>query len=352
MSGPRGLQLSGTQVIASVLATLTGAIAASYLGVAGTLVGAAVGSIASTTGTEVYKHYLQRSKERLRTAGQVLYNSAARTRTGNTMSQTAAGAGSGGRHAASPGTSSRPGADRDLADQETAVWDRRQYGATRDPRETQMIPGLATQWGGEPGGSAFNGGAPNGGSPNGSGSRNGGAFPNGGASNGDDTASQHAHGDLTGEAPARDDAGRSSLWDATTSFFGSLTRRQWLTYGGTAAGFFLVVVAAITVFELTVGKPISAAVYGGHASGTSVGNVLSGHSSRQQQATTHPASTSSATPAASTPASPTSAARTSSGTPTPSTSVAPSSPSTVPSATPSTRSSGTAQSTTTATPTP
>ncbi len=72
MSGPRGLNLSGTQVIASVLATLTGAIAASYLGVAGTLVGAAVGSISSTMGTEIYKHYLQRSQERLRTAGQVV----------------------------------------------------------------------------------------------------------------------------------------------------------------------------------------------------------------------------------------------------------------------------------------
>jgi hypothetical protein len=341
MSGPRGLQLSGTQVIASVLATLTGAIAASYLGVAGTLVGAAVGSIASTTGTEIYKHYLQRSQERLRTAGQVLYNSAARPRTGNTMSQTAAGAGSGGRHAASPGTSSRPGADPDLAGRETAVWDRRQYGATRDPRETQMIPGVAAQWGGEPGG-----GAPSGGS------RSGGAFPNGGAPNGDDTASQRAHGDLAGEAPARGDEGRGSLWDAATSFFGGLTRRQWLTYGATAAGFFLLVVAAITVYELTVGKPISAVVYGGHASGTSVGNMLSGHSSRQQQGTTHPASTSSATPAASTPASPTSPAATPSGTPTPSTSVAPSSPSTVPSATPSTGTSGAARSTTTVTPTP
>ena len=84
MSGPRGIHMSGAQVIASVLATLTGAIAASYLGVGGTLVGAAVGSLASTMGTEVYKHYLLRSQQRLRAAGQVLYQSAARTRTGNT----------------------------------------------------------------------------------------------------------------------------------------------------------------------------------------------------------------------------------------------------------------------------
>jgi len=72
MSGPRGLHLSGTQVIASVLATLTGAIAASYLGVAGTLIGAALGSIASTMGTEIYRHYLLRSQEGLKSAGEIL----------------------------------------------------------------------------------------------------------------------------------------------------------------------------------------------------------------------------------------------------------------------------------------
>ena len=84
MSGRRGLNLSAAQIIASVLATLSAAVAASFLGVAGTLVGAAVGSLVSTMGTEIYKHYLQRSEERLRSAGQVLYHSAARTRTGTT----------------------------------------------------------------------------------------------------------------------------------------------------------------------------------------------------------------------------------------------------------------------------
>jgi len=72
MSGRRGLNLSGAQIIASVLATLTAAVAASFLGVAGTLVGAAIGSLVSTMGTEIYKHYLQRSEERLKSAGQVL----------------------------------------------------------------------------------------------------------------------------------------------------------------------------------------------------------------------------------------------------------------------------------------
>ncbi len=156
MSGRRGLNLSAAQVIAGVLATLSAAIAASFLGVAGTLVGAAVASVVSTMGTEIYKHYLQRSEERLRTAGQVLYHSTGRARTGNTGVQ--AGAASSGPNAAHPDPAAQQGLTRDLgnrdaagrnpANQETAVWDRRQYGTPRDPRETQTISGPSTQWAG------------------------------------------------------------------------------------------------------------------------------------------------------------------------------------------------------------
>jgi hypothetical protein len=336
MSRPRGLNLSGTQVIASVLATLTGAIAASYLGVAGTLVGAALGSIASTMGTEIYKHYLQRSQERLLSAGQVLHH----TGTGTAVSGTGAGAAVGGRHAASAGSASRQVAGGE-AERETAVWDQRQYGVPRDPHETEMIPGVATEWGGGP-----NGGSPNGGNTNG-GTTNGGSpygrTANGRAANGGgrpgDTASYHAHGKLTDEGPAGDGAGSGSLWGAVTSFFSGLTRRQWLTYGGIAAGFFIIVVAGIIVFQLVVGRPL-------------LSNSFGAHTSRQQQHTTHPSSTPSATPTGSTPASPTSSAPATSGTPTPSsgtpspgTSGTASSPSTVPSPTPSTGSSGAARST-------
>jgi hypothetical protein len=346
MSGRRGLNLSAAQIIASVLATLSAAVAASFLGVAGTLLGAALGSVVSTMGTEIYKHYLQRSEERLRSAGQVLYHSAARTGTGNTNAE--AGAASGGRHAAHQGSAgqqgvtrdlgSRDGAGQDPANQDTAVWDRRQYGTPRDSRETQTISGFGTEWAG-----AANGGVSNGGSPNG-------GAANGGASNGWDgsgnSAGQHANGSITPEGADGDAGGHGSVWAAITSFFAGLTRRQWLTYGGIAAGLFIVVIAGIVVFQLAVGRPpLSSPV---------------GHASRQQQRTTHPSSTPSATPTGSTPASPTSSASTSgtptpaSGTPSPSTSVGSTSPSSVPSATPSTGSSGAAQSksTTQATPAP
>jgi hypothetical protein len=51
-----------------MMAALTGAIAASRLGIAGTIIGAAFMSLASTVGAAVYKHYLARSNERLRAA--------------------------------------------------------------------------------------------------------------------------------------------------------------------------------------------------------------------------------------------------------------------------------------------
>ena len=322
MSGPRGFGLSGAQVIASVLATLTGALAASYLGVGGTLLGAAVGSVASTLGTAIYKHYLERSQERLRTAGQVLYHSGARPRNQDTVSGTGTGTASGGRHTASSGTASQQRAAREQAARETAVWDSRQYGAPRDPHETQMIPGLATtQWDGTPNGGPPNGGAANGGGPG-------------------DMASQHAHGDLTEEGPTEEGPteGRGSIWAAVTSFFAGLTRRQWLTYGAIAGSFFLIVVMGITIFELAVGKP-------------PLGNAFSGRSARQdapRHPTGTPSATPSATPTGSTSATPTPSVGSSSGTPTPGASGASSSPSTVPSPTPS----GASRSSTTVTPTP
>jgi hypothetical protein len=65
----RRFEISGTQVVASVLATVTGAVAASFLGVAGTIIGAAVMSVAGTAGSAVYNHYLGRTARRLRSAG-------------------------------------------------------------------------------------------------------------------------------------------------------------------------------------------------------------------------------------------------------------------------------------------
>ena len=55
-------------------------------------------------------------------------------------------------------------AGQDPASQDTAVWNRRQYGTPRDPRETQTIAGFGTEWAGAANGGVSNGGSPNGGS--------------------------------------------------------------------------------------------------------------------------------------------------------------------------------------------
>ncbi|MEV0145759.1 MULTISPECIES: hypothetical protein [unclassified Nonomuraea] len=58
-------ELSVPQIGGSALAAVTAAVAASYLGVAGTVIGAAVMSVASTVGTAVYTHYLKRTGDKV-----------------------------------------------------------------------------------------------------------------------------------------------------------------------------------------------------------------------------------------------------------------------------------------------
>jgi hypothetical protein len=306
MSGPRGIHLSGTQVIASVLATLTGAIAASYLGVGGTLVGAALGSIASTTGTEIYRHYLLRSQERIKAAGEVLYHRTTGTHTvtqqpatqpnGATQpsgasqgngAQTAAG----GRHAAHQ---DRPG-------QETVTWRRQHPDGAPDAAETPLIPELMAL------------------RQNGQTTRWAGGRDRDDVTGHGHTASTRAGGQVgdgepgSGSPAASGGQGGGHWWDG-------VSRRQWLTYGGVTLGAFVVVIAVITIFELSVGKPVDAVVWGKHATGTSVGNVVSGHSSPHK--VTHPATTStpSAQPSSSAPQSPNGSVAPSSPAPSPSTS--------------------------------
>ncbi len=60
------LGVTTVQVSASAAASVTSALAASFFGVAGTLIGAAVGSIVSTIAGALYTEYLRRAGERIR----------------------------------------------------------------------------------------------------------------------------------------------------------------------------------------------------------------------------------------------------------------------------------------------
>src|SRR5699024_10133552 len=66
-SGGR-LGVSGAQVVGSALAAMSSAVLLSTVGVGGTLIGAAVGSVVITIGGAAYTYYLDASKEKIRKA--------------------------------------------------------------------------------------------------------------------------------------------------------------------------------------------------------------------------------------------------------------------------------------------
>jgi hypothetical protein len=64
----RTLHIDWVQLTAGALAAVSSAVLLSTVGVAGTLIGAVVGSVAVTLGNAVYSHYLALSKERVAAA--------------------------------------------------------------------------------------------------------------------------------------------------------------------------------------------------------------------------------------------------------------------------------------------
>ena len=60
------LSLSATQVLASGLAAVSATVAASYFGVAGTVIGAALGSVISVVGGAIYTYSIRQTRNRVR----------------------------------------------------------------------------------------------------------------------------------------------------------------------------------------------------------------------------------------------------------------------------------------------
>jgi hypothetical protein len=310
MSGRR-IDLSATQVIASMLAAVTGAVAASYLGVAGTIVGTAVMSVASTAVAAIYKHYIGRSRERLRAAREAAARSAPLL----------------AHHRAT-----QPGHDVSQAATRTDLsrGERGAYSATRpartagpDAEETQVLPAVASgphRWDGADRANGLADGATQivrHSDHDGLGSPANGATqfmprPDPGA--GDDGRSNA--GDVGPDAP------RDARW----------RRPRPLVLAGIALGVFLLAMAGITAFEALVGEPLDAVVGNGHGSGTTIGSIVGGSGGQttpRHAGPAHPSGSPSPTPRA-----PTTPTPTATPTPTPTSSASPT-PSPVPSPAPS-----------------
>ena len=281
----RRLNLSAIQVSAGILAALTGAIAASFLGVGGTLVGAGVGSLASTVGGEVYKHYLERTHERLRGAVDVRRYRTARSAVVGRV-------------------------DPVVAQNRLGVTSRRQEDGA-DAAETQVLkvprPGAPEQ---------------------GAVTTSGTTSPNDPMGN-SPTETFAAVDGLPQAMPAGTAAAMAS---AAAAKDGKGKRPRWLVLTAITVGTFLIAVAVITVIELSAGKNLNALLTNRPGGGTTVGGVVGGQNTKpttpatKQAASATPSATPSVAPSSRVPVSPTPSSGSGGATPTPSSTLTPGSP--------------------------
>jgi hypothetical protein len=337
--GARRLDVTPTQAVSSMLAALTGAIAASGLGIAGTFIGAAVMSLAGTVGAAIYKHYLARSHERLRAAAASRTPKASGNRVAAVLrhhlhldpdetarlptddpavvesADMAAGqpADTGGRPAlAGRGRPVTPAGLRPAADPAEAA----DLHPTPDLSDAADLPSAARF-----GPAADLGNAARATRLRAAGSRSA-AEPRDAAA-ADEPASVGGL-DRTMAGPCQPAGGRP----------GNRSRRRWLRLAGAMLGVFVVAMGAVTTIEAIAGKPLETLIWHRAGSGTTIGNVV-GHPARRHPATVPdnspaPSQRSSARPSSPAPSQPSSARPSStspgvvSPTPTPGNAVAPS----------------------------
>jgi hypothetical protein len=351
MSGRR-IELSGTQVVASMLAAVTGAIAASYAGIAGTVIGVAVMSVVSTAGSAVYRHYLARSQERLRSAVVVIAPHASHNGTAGHRARLAAGksAQATGKSAQATGESARATGKSAQADGQPVriSGHAAAAGHTGDAAgrsaDAELAAGRITSWPWSPDGPMTD------------------EFPAVGSGETARWSSSSAeafrptdyHGldqaEATQEMPGGpdNDGPRADVngpgpdtgtdHESVRPAGSPSGRRRWLAIAAAAIAVFLLTLGAITAVEVIAGKPLDALIWGRSGGGTTVGRLAGVQHPRADLRTKpHP---SKPTPAAH----PT---RTSSPTPTPSRS-----PSHTPSPSPSPSPSPTSSSTGVGSPSP
>jgi hypothetical protein len=266
-SGPR-IELSTVQIVASVLAAVTAAVLTSYLGVGGTVIGAAVASFASTAGFAVYKQFLGRTKDRLNVVTPVIVEHARvwSPTSGHLAAGRRAGNGSG-----RTGANGSAGAAVDQGEHPTQpmhVWDPGTQAGQQAAAESRQ-PGLSGQpaQSSQPGQPSLDQTSPDQTSPD--------------QPSPDQTSPDQTSPDQT--SPDQTSPGRVHIANGghggpgQNGSNGSSRRPRWLMAAATSIAIFVVVIVGITVFELATGKPIAAIVWGHGGSGTTVGNVVTGN---------------------------------------------------------------------------
>jgi hypothetical protein len=279
----RRFEITGTQVVASLLAAITGAIAASYLGIAGTIIGTAVMSVASTAGAAVYKAYLGRTARRLKAKAPVIAQRAAERMTPTSTQH-------GQANGDTPTRADQTRLDLTRTDQTRAnqtLAGQAHLDQARADRTYVVGQSAADQAyvGQTPADQAYVG------------------QTHVGQADGEPTQVLSAVGGA--EPPARPGRGKPGRQESA----GWLRRQpRWVLAALVSLAIFVGAVAGVSVVELAAGKPLSALVWHHKGTGTTVGGLVGGQSSPTKPTTpvTHPATTHPATtaPASTTPTSP------------------------------------------------
>ena len=271
MSSERRIDVSSIQVAASVMAAVTGALAASFLGVAGTIIGTAMMSVAGTMGVALYRYFLDRSREKIHSVASAKIQPLAQGRGVPAVL---------GHHQVTQSSPTQP--------------DSRAHRA--DDTETQALPALGGTWSDWPDdtqtlnsdrqddtrtrtSTSVTGKRAPGrhaagqhrndqreGGQNGNGQRNG---------NGQDGNGQR---DGSG-AEAVNGLGRGFSWQDFSVWLRSSTRHgraRWKNLAGAVLVVFVLAIACLTLIELLVGKPLASVVSNQPGTGTSISHVLGG----------------------------------------------------------------------------
>jgi len=271
MSRPRP-ELSAVQVVATVLAAVTGAILASSLGVVGTVAGTAIASAASTTATAIYRHYLGRGKERFHEVAPGIkkraywWDGAQGASAGKTTEASPTVAGSQRTAAFGQGADSPATADpkTTVAAEAQTRLDRAITPPTVPTFTAARVPTFTAN--GKPAAQTPATGQP---APAAQEMPTVREMP---------TVSETPAGKTPADLVSKLREWRGLLWN----------RRVLIRYWIPAITVFVLVMGGITAFELVAGKPVSAAVWGKTGSGTTIGNVFSGGSSSTKKNTTNP----------------------------------------------------------------